>query len=75
MNNDEKLDIVVLDLGSNMIRIFSNNDDPTFTDRVSYRIGDSPSHLAISDININRQSDILTAPTLSINILYTYCPS
>jgi len=69
-NNDSKLDIAVVNFGTNNIGIFLGNGNGTFGSQVTYPTGmnSKPVSIAIGDFNNDGQMDIVVANFGSNNI-------
>ena len=76
LNNDTKLDLVVVDYGSNDASIFIGYGDGSFQDQIAYSTGDgsAPFALTVADMDNDHQLDIVVgySNTESLGILYGY---
>jgi hypothetical protein len=76
LNKDNKMDIVVTNVGTNTIGIFHSNDDQTFGNEQIYSTGSGsrPYFIAINDFNNDNYFDIAFANsgTNSIGIFIGY---
>jgi hypothetical protein len=70
LNKDNKMDIVVANVGTNTIGIFLSNDDQTFGNEQIYSTGDGsrPYSIAINDFNNDNYFDIAVANSRTNNI-------
>ncbi|CAF1634035.1 unnamed protein product, partial [Adineta ricciae] len=59
MNNDGKLDIIVVNRGTNNVGIFLNTDNGTFLSQQTFAVGSQPFSLFVADINFDSKSDIV----------------
>ncbi|CAF3764261.1 unnamed protein product [Adineta steineri] len=76
LNNDEQLDIVVANFGTNNIGIFLGYSNSTFSNQITYSTGDNsqPNSVIIGDYNNDKQLDIVVANygTNNIGIFFSY---
>jgi len=63
-----KLDVVITNGGSNIIRIFLGNGDGTFQAAVNYPAGTNPSSVAVGDFNGDGKLDLAVANSGSNNV-------
>ncbi|CAF1034096.1 unnamed protein product [Adineta steineri] len=70
VNNDQCIDIVVANSGTNNIGIFLGLGNGQFIDQTNYSTGDNshPSSIIVVDINNNKQLDVAVANTDANNI-------
>ena len=63
LNNDNRSDIVTVNLGSNSVSVLLGQDNGTFATATTYPAGDGsrPERLVIYDVNNDNQLDIITA--------------
>ncbi|UJR34157.1 hypothetical protein I4U23_021564 [Adineta vaga] len=71
VNNDQQLDIIVANYGTNNIGIFLGFGNKTFSKQITYSTGSrtSPRSLAIGDLNNDRQKDIIVLLYRSNNLM------
>jgi hypothetical protein len=59
VNSDNKLDIVVANVGSNNVSVLVNTGNGTFLTQVTYSTGTNPQSVAVVDVNSDSKPDII----------------
>jgi hypothetical protein len=61
LNGDGKLDLVVVNQGTNTVSVFLGNEDGTFQGAANYTVGATPNAAVITDVNGDGFPDIIVA--------------
>ncbi|CAF3868932.1 unnamed protein product [Rotaria sp. Silwood1] len=67
-NNDNQLDIVVTNAGTNNIGVFLGKNDGTFSNQTTYSTGDYPVSVAVADFNNDTRLDIVVSNNNGNNV-------
>ncbi|CAF1344331.1 unnamed protein product [Rotaria sordida] len=70
LNNDNRMDIIIANLGSDCVGVLLGQDNGTFTNIVTYStgIGSGPWFVAVGDLNNDNHPDIVSANINTNNI-------
>ncbi|CAF4310005.1 unnamed protein product, partial [Rotaria magnacalcarata] len=67
VNDDGKLDIIVVNYGSNNVGVLLNRGSGTFSPQTTYSTGSGPFYVAAADVNGDGKPDIIVVNSGSNN--------